>query len=283
MAKGIPFGFYQGNRSEYLAIPALSKLGFTIPIPRQEDQFGVDFIVHLAYMKERTVVPSGRSFGIQIKSRMDPIVFHKQEDRDSLFNSNMPFFIGVVNRESLSLTIYSTLARLRLFWMKGLNFKFELAFKEMNVAQKPPDYESKQVYTGKPIVKIGLVEPSTANDRLEEFQNLQSTMEDWIKLENENLSLKEQKVPLVFLPTTYETNKPFQLGMQLVCIKYAAVGSLPDICKATAKTLESLAYYLDACLEKASLPVDLADLLRKQQEDVKKVRNRNLEILKKVN
>jgi len=38
MTKGIPFGFYQGNRSEYLAIPALSKLGFTIPIPRQEDQ-----------------------------------------------------------------------------------------------------------------------------------------------------------------------------------------------------------------------------------------------------
>lgn len=283
MTKGIPWGFYQGNRSEYLAIPALSKLGFTIPIPRQEDQFGVDFIVHLAYMKERTVVPSGRSFGIQIKSRMDPIVFHKQEDRDSLFNSNMPFFIGVVNRESLSLTIYSTLARLRLFWMKGLNFEFEIAFKETNVAREPPDYKSKQVYTGKPIVKIGLVEPSTSNERLDEFQNLQLTMEDWIKLENENLSLKEQKVPLVFLPKTYETNKPFPLGLPLTCIKYAAVGSLPDICKATAKNLESLEYYLEMCKKAIGIPSDLSGLITEQYHNVKKVKKKNLEILNKVN
>jgi len=283
MGKGIPYGYYQGNRSEYYAIPALSKLGFTIPIPRQEDQFGVDFIVHLAYMKDKTVVPSGRSFGIQIKSTMDHIVFDKQEDRDSLFHSNMPFFIGVVNRESLSLTIYSTLARLRLFWMKGLNFKFKLVYKEMDVAQEPPDYKSGQVYTGKPIVKIRLVEPSSTDDRLGEFQNLQSTMEDWIKLENENLSLKEQKVPLVFLPKTYETNKPFPSGLPLTCIKYAAFGSLPDICKATAKNLESLEYYLETCKQATGLPADLLDLLKKQYDDVKKVKEKNLEILNKAN
>ena len=42
----IPFGYLQGNRSEYLAIPALTKIGFVIPVPRQEDHFGVDFVVH---------------------------------------------------------------------------------------------------------------------------------------------------------------------------------------------------------------------------------------------
>lgn len=282
MSKGTPWGFYQGNRSEYLAIPALSKLGFTIPVPRQEDRFGVDFIVHLAYMKGRTVVPSGRSFGIQIKSTMAPIVFDKQEDRESLFNSNMPFFIGVVNRESLSLTIYSTLARLRLLWMKDLNFKFELVFKDTDVARKPPDYKLGQVCTGKPIVKIGLVDPSSADDRLEEFQKLQSTMEDWIKLENENLSLKEQKVPLVFLPTAYDINEPFPVGLPLTCIKYAAVGSLPDICKATAKNLESLEYYLEICKKVTSLPSDLLILLKEQYDDVKKVKEKNLEIIDKV-
>ena len=283
MGKGIPYGFYQGNRSEYLAIPALSKLGFTIPVPRQEDQFGVDFIIHIAYMKDRTVVPSGRSFGIQIKSKKDPIVFDKKEDRESLFNSNMPFFIGVVSRESLTLTIYSTLARLRLFWMKGPNFKFKLVFKETDVARKPPDYKTGQVYTGKPILKIDIAEPSSANDRLDEFQDLQSTMGDWIQLENENLSLKEQKVPLLFLPTTYETNKPFLFGLPLTCIKYAAFGSLPDICKATAKNLESLEYYLEICKGRTNLPSDLLGLLKKQYDDVKKVKEKNLEILNKVN
>jgi hypothetical protein len=281
MGKGIPYGFYQGNRSEYYAIPALSKLGFTVPVPRQEDQFGIDFIVHLAYMKDGIVVPSGKSFGIQIKSTIDPISFDKQENRDCLFNSNMPFFIGVVNRKSLNLTIYHTLARLRLFWMKGPDFKFDLVFKDTNVAQEPPDYQSKQVHTGKPILKIGLTEPGNSDDNLGEFQNLQSTMEDWIKLENENLSLKEQKVPLVFLPTTYETNKPFPVGLPLICIKYAALGSLPDICKATAKNLVSLGYYLEVC-KKINLPSDLLGLITEQYDDVEKVKKKNLEILNKV-
>lgn len=29
----VPFPFLLGNRSEYLAIPALTKLGFTVPVP----------------------------------------------------------------------------------------------------------------------------------------------------------------------------------------------------------------------------------------------------------
>jgi hypothetical protein len=66
----IPFGYSLGNRSEYLAIPALTKLGFTVPVPRQEDHFGVDFIVHLANLEGRTVHPTGKSFGIQIKSEL---------------------------------------------------------------------------------------------------------------------------------------------------------------------------------------------------------------------
>ncbi len=284
MGKGIPFGFYQGNRSEYLAIPALSKLGFTIPVPRQEDKFGVDFIVHLAYIKDNIVVPTGRSFGIQIKSTIDPITFYKQEDRDSLFNSNVPFFVGVVDRKSLNLTIYSTLGRLRLFWMKGSSFEFDLTFEEKDVVQKPPDYKLKQVHTGKPVVKIDLVEPNNANDRMEELQKLQSTMEDWIKLENENLSLKEQKVPLVFLPATHETNTPFPIPSKLICIKYAAPGSLPGICNATAKCLESLEYYLEICKKNAkSLSPDLSELIKEQFEDVKKVKRRNLEILRRAN
>jgi hypothetical protein len=104
----IPFGFYQGNRSEYLAIPALSKLGFTIPVPRQEDHFGVDFIVHLADMIDNTFTPTGKSFGIQIKSDKEPLTFDKQADINCLYGSSLPFFLGVVSRESLNLTIYSS-------------------------------------------------------------------------------------------------------------------------------------------------------------------------------
>lgn len=89
-----PLGFYQGNRSEYLAIPALSKLGFVIPIPRQEDQFGVDFIVHLARLEANEFVPLGKCFGIQIKSSTEPLILDTEEKRKCLWDSSIPFFLG---------------------------------------------------------------------------------------------------------------------------------------------------------------------------------------------
>ncbi len=64
----IPWGYHQGNRSEALSIPALSKLGFVTPVPRKQDHFGVDFIVHLACLDRNVLSPLGKSFGIQIKS-----------------------------------------------------------------------------------------------------------------------------------------------------------------------------------------------------------------------
>jgi hypothetical protein len=68
----IPYGYWHGKVSEYVAMLALTKLGFTVPVPRQEDHFGVDFIVHLASCEDdKTVIPTGRSFGVQIRHYSD--------------------------------------------------------------------------------------------------------------------------------------------------------------------------------------------------------------------
>lgn len=285
MGKGTPFGFYQGNRSEYLAIPALSKLGFTIPVPRQEDRFGIDFIVHLARLEDNTVIPIGKSFGIQIKANNDPLVFNGQEERDCLYESTIPFFLGVVSRENLTLTIYSTLTRLCFFWMKGPNQPFKIIPKSTGDGLVAPNHKEGNVWTGKPILEIDIGEKPTAEDRLEEIQNLQATMKDWIKLENDILSLKEQKVPIVWRPLSYETNKPFSQGMKLDCIRYANPTTLPDICTAVLKTLTSLAFYLEDCLnpERVTLPSDLRELIQKQYEDIKNVMQRNMDIRGKAN
>jgi len=283
MGKGTPFGFYQGNRSEYLAIPALSKLGFTIPVPRQEDRFGIDFIVHLARMKDKTVIPIGKSFGIQIKANDKPLVFNKQVERNYLYGSTIPFFLGVVSRKDLTLTIYSTLTRLCFFWMKGPNKPFKIVIKKTRDGLVAPNYKEGNIWTGKPILKIDIGEKSAAKDRLEEIQNLQATMKDWITLENDMLSLKEQKVPIVWRPLSYETNKPFS-RIQFECIRYANPTTLPDICTATQKTLESLVFYLKDCLnpDRVVLQSGMRELIQKQHDDVKNVLRRNMEIIGKV-
>ncbi len=259
----IPMGFWQGNRSEYLAIPALCKLGFTVPVPRQEDHFGVDFIVHLAKMVDQTVVPSGKSFGIQIKSNEEPLVFDKQSKRDCLYGSTLPFFLGVVNRHNLTLTVYNTLNRLHFFWMLGIEKDFTLVVDDGGDGIPKPDFAARTGGTGKPVLEIGLSEPATPQERLVEIEALQSTMRSWIDLENENLSLKEQGIALLLWPAAYAKNTPLKGDVEPIEMerfsytKFAGPYSLPHICRATEKTLISLSFYLRK-MPRTNVPADIA-------------------------
>lgn len=243
----IPTGFWQGNRSEYLAIPALCKLGFTVPVPRQEDHFGVDFIVHLARTIDQTIAPSGKSFGIQIKSNEAPLVFDEQHKRDCLYGSSLPFFLGVVDRKNLTLTVYNTLNRLNFYWMLGPTKDFTLTVESTGDGIPKPDFREGTGGTGKPILEIDISEPATSEERSRDIEVLQTTMRSWIDLEDENLSLKEQGIALLFWPSTYAKNRPLGEGIeQRTCphTKFAGPDSLPNICKATEKTLTSLSFYL---------------------------------------
>lgn len=228
-------------------VPALCKLGFTVPVPRQEDHFGVDFIVHLARKIDQTIAPSGKSFGIQIKSNEAPLVFDEQHKRDCLYGSSLPFFLGVVSRQNLTLTVYNTLNRLSFYWMFGTTRNFTLTVKDTGDGIPKPDFGNAIGGTGKPILEIGISEPTTPQGRSCEIEILQSTMRSWIDLENENLSLKEQGIALLFWPSTYTKNKPLGEGIERrTCphTKFAGPDSLPNICKATEKTLTSLSFYL---------------------------------------
>jgi len=283
MGKGIPWGYYQGNRSERIAFGALSKLGFTVPVPRQEDHFGVDFIVHLAHIVGKIVSPLGLSFGIQIKSAKKPVIFDLQEERDSIFNSQLPFFLGVVSRKTMILEVYSTLTRLCFFWMKSPDRPFRLVFKDTGEGLIAPDYDKGKVWTGKPILTVSIKDPPTSKERLAEIRNLQSTMESWIALENEVLSLKQQRVPTVFRPKNYETNRPIKIQ---ACerIAYSNPATLPNICVATEKVLDSLTCYLNHCLKLPPelFPEGLYELIKAQAHDVAGIRERNRKILRKM-
>ena len=260
----IPIPFSLGNRSEYLAIPALAKLGFTIPVPRQEDHFGVDFIVHLANIENQTVHPTGKSFGIQIKSNEDPLTFDTQQGRDCLY-STLPFFLGIVSRKNLTLTIYNTLRRLQCYWLQGQ--KIRIIFGGMHWGLPVRDDKGNFLaYTGEPILEVNLAEPENPDDRKVEIESLQSTMESWINLENQNLSLKEQRIPLVYWPTQYNINKP---PKHYSHEKVASWDSFSGIYEATKKILTVLPLYFEKLPEETTnnnIKSLMADSLTKVKE-----------------
>jgi prephenate dehydrogenase len=99
-------------------------------------------------------------------------------------------------------------------------------------------------------------------------------MESWVRLENEMLSLKQQKVPIVFRPLAYAINQP--IGGRFERIAYSNPNTLPDICAATEKVLDSLDCYLRQCLKlpKEALRPETRQLLEDQRRDVASVRTR---------
>lgn len=102
----------KGAHAEYLANYMLSLLGFTAPVPRQED-YGVDFFCSLNIDdNNRTLV--GDAYAIQIKSTVTSLTYGKdstnnwrRDQIDFLFNLKVPFFLGIVDLDSETLSIYS--------------------------------------------------------------------------------------------------------------------------------------------------------------------------------
>ncbi len=280
----IPLPFALGNRSEYLAIPALTKLGFTVPVPRQEDHFGIDFIVHLASLEGQTVHPTGKAFGVQIKSNQDPLTLDSQHKRDSLYRSPLPFFLGVVSRQNLTLELYNTLNRLHCLWYYGSAKDLTLSFGGQSRGLPKADFRDGRclAYTGKPILEIKIAEPPESRDRSSEIELLQSTMKSWIELENQNLSLKEQGIALFYWPGHYETNKPLPANLEHTSYtKYASWSSLPDVCTASKKVLMALSFYLRTLLPDARDP-KMKDLMTCALDHVKGLEAKCADLLREV-
>ena len=106
MIKGRLGSFRSGDRSEYLAAYALSRVAFVTPIPRQEDFGVVDYLCVLARSSSKYVLPE-QAFYVQVKSNHDPIEF--RESAASWFAEHIahPLFICVVDKASSLISLYS--------------------------------------------------------------------------------------------------------------------------------------------------------------------------------
>lgn len=112
----LAYNFREGNRSEYLANYLLSGLGLVTAVPRQED-IGFDFYCQLADQESGNLTFSF-PFVIQIKSKgkeASKIVYGNpdvnkwnQGNIEWLSRLEIPFFIGILCKDTMQLDIYST-------------------------------------------------------------------------------------------------------------------------------------------------------------------------------
>lgn len=200
-----PFGYYEGDRSEYLALYALSTIGLVTPVPRQSDQFLCDMIVHLIERIDGrgggSIVPTGISFGIQIKSDTKPIVVSGAENLRCLYSSHLPFFIGVVDKKKQHISLFHTIGR--------LVSAVEAPEKELQLipgSNEETDFDS-------PVLRVGLGNPvasfflSDLELKREDRERFYSVMRLWTLTDMQNLAWKTNCIPMVMFPQDHKTNE----------------------------------------------------------------------------
>lgn len=121
------FSFREGDRSEYLAQFFLSAMGLCTSIPRQED-IGFDFSCSVAD-QEAGILTFGYPYLISVKSisgpsidvEPTPAVIQANGDRHVswLFRQDQPVFLGVVDKDNISIRIFSLLPLWFLYYQGG--------------------------------------------------------------------------------------------------------------------------------------------------------------------
>ncbi len=234
--------FHEGSRAEYLAMYFLSKVGLVVPVPRQSDYFGVDFIVHLIKPQGPNLLPTGRSFAVQVKSNERPIAFSKDQ-LPCLWSMGIPFFVAVVSQSDLEFSLYPALARLNFLWLVGPDHPFSLS-----VGGAPEDlfarsWPNHQVKTGPAVVQLRPEEMEATSTAAGARQMFYEVMDAWLTFEEVSLSWRAQDIPIVENPKGYETNKAPDTD-QRERRAYANPTTLPDICRAVEGPMFSLGFYL---------------------------------------
>src|ERR1043165_189330 len=118
------YSFREGDRSEYLAQFLLSAIRLCTTIPRQED-IGLDFLCSIAD-QEQDVLSFGYPFMVSVKSLSSPNIDlavpekrRAQKHVERLFRQDARLFFGVVDKNTVSLRLFSLLPLWFLFYEGG--------------------------------------------------------------------------------------------------------------------------------------------------------------------
>jgi len=257
------FPFRQGHRSEYLALYILSALGVVVKVPKEED-IGADFHCSLAHLDGKRMT-FNFPFLVQTKSVSESTVSYggpddlnrwKKEQIDWLFGQELPLLIGLVDKKTATLRLYSTSNMWAAWYTSGRPGEIVLRPDVPSKAGEPVSMPQSSavrewpdgigdglrwhVPLGPPLVTIS-VDDSENIDRIDGYRKILSFP---LWLEQENITYRRLKVhyskwPLLIYPN--ELRDQFGYGV------FAAANSEPgantdDQIKALAPIVTTLAF-----------------------------------------
>lgn len=202
--------FRSGDRSEYLAAFALSRVAFVTPVPRAEDFGVVDYLCVLARSNARHVLPES-AFYVQVKSNREPVVLSGITSSWLAEHMAHPLFICVVEKEKSQISIYSCAAGWNAVFRtrvppQRIRLEFDGLSPSAVEAERPLEYV---VNVGRPILNL------TASQIESEPDVAYEVLKSWITLDAGNIALRNVGRVAVRLPVVWETNRPLDASARI--------------------------------------------------------------------
>lgn len=193
---------HQGVRSEYLAQYVFSAFGTAVPVPHPEDS-GVDMYCTLGHSFGKRFVVSDY-FMVQVKSKKEPIEYNGMEQVAWLLSHNYPLLFCFVNKGKGRVEIYQT-ARLSFLHtgdtIESVTLAPDISQSELSVH---PDNTNPIIPLEKPILSFEI-------ERLSDVAWVnkgRDILSGWVRLDQENISLRSTGFTMFRYPQTYNSNQP---------------------------------------------------------------------------
>jgi len=195
--------FHEGSRSEYYAQLALSSLGTSVPVPRQED-IGLDLYCTL------TEGDSQRAWAhayyvVQVKSEEEAWVFEHERSVKALVQVPLPLFLCVVKKKEQRLRIYHTSPRFYVWTFPPYPTPLRLLPGEPGAGVCTQwQWDNKGTFDlSAPILEFGVQEIEEERFR----KSAAGILKYWINVDEDNLQLIRHGLRSFIMPDRYITNE----------------------------------------------------------------------------
>jgi len=226
------FSFWEGNRSQLLAVHILSSVAAVVPVPVGFD-FGLDLLCTLTQADGNSLY-AGRAFGVQVKSAGYPELRYgglnargewKEYEVKWLYGQDQPIVLALVDINEWTVSLYSTV---RMWWVLyqygppgevvlvpglerrafdvySVNNRYDRDLLGSPLNGRPAgDGYSYRVPLGKPIFEVDVKK----QDAQEYRDSLRECLNKWVELDYRNIRHHQMGVPYTEEWKKWETNVP---------------------------------------------------------------------------
>jgi len=236
---GKRLGSYRsGDRSEYLALYALSRIAFVNHAPRQEDFGIIDFVCFLTEERNKCYYAQN-GFYVQVKSDYNDISFDKESAYWLSFDMDLPLIICVVDKKKNQISLYSCWNIWHGLFCRPQPDKITIKL-NTSLPLKSPQFEDKGLRTlnidiplGYPILDIKI------DDFENNVQDIHKLLKPWLEMDKMNIAYRN--MGRAFLQG-FDNWKPNKIPSEKPKGIYVFGPSYQDYEKAIAPILTTLAH-----------------------------------------